>query len=337
MDSDSKNKESNTNSEEGKKKPTKTELNYYTKLKGLNESVSDWIRKHVEESPLCILTPIFRGYESHLKKIQEEYENDKKEDEKVANDNSTLKKSNEETTPIKNFTAPVNNLGTSNMPSSSTPKSIFGIQSTQSSNFSFGFTSTPSTNTTSSGFTFSVSSTQSTSTTTSPFATSNITPNANGKPPFSFGSDKPFSFNSNIQVQQSTEKSTENDEDEDQPPKVDFTPIVEENSVFDKRCKIFIKKDGNFVDKGVGTLYIKKIQDSGKYQLLVRANTNLGNVLLNLVLSSAIPTQLMGKNNVMIVCIPSPDAKPPPVPILIRVKTSEEAEELLNTLNKYKG
>ncbi|CAG5056060.1 unnamed protein product [Parnassius apollo] len=324
-------KESNTNSEkiEGKK------LTYYSKLKGLNESVSEWIKKHVDETPLCILTPIFKDYEKYLKEIQDEY-NNKKEEEKNSNNNDS-KKTENQAAPIKSNTTPTNNmLGSPSFTtaSSNTPKSIFAVKSTQSGNFSFGFTSSASTNT-SAGFSF-LNSTQSTATTTSPFAGSNSAANTNDKPAFSFGTDKPFNFNSNIQVKENTDKPSENNEEEDEPPKVEFTPVVEENSVFDKRCKIFVKKDGNFVDKGVGTLYIKKIEDSEKHQLLVRANTNLGNVLLNMVLSSAIPIQRMGKNNVMLVCIPSPEAKPPPVPILIRVKTSEEADDLLNTLNKYK-
>jgi nuclear pore complex protein Nup50 len=45
----------------------------------------------------------------------------------------------------------------------------------------------------------------------------------------------------------------------------------------------------------------------------------------------------MGKNNVMIVCVPTPDEKPPPTSVLIRVKTGEEADDLLNAINKQKN
>ncbi|XP_068627761.1 nuclear pore complex protein Nup50 [Battus philenor] len=330
--SEVKTKESIQNTEKGQSK----KLIYYGKLKGLNESVSEWIKKHVEETPLCILTPIFKDYEAYLKEIQDEYENKK---DKIEPTEETSSKKNPDPSPLIKSPSTVNNLITSPTTATNTQKSIFDTtgKTTQSPNFSFGFTSSPSTNTTSSGFSFGVSSTQSTSTTTSPFAISKSASATNGKSPFSFGNDKPFSFNANVQLQSNTEKTSEKTEEDDEPPKVEFTPVIEENSIFDKRCKIFVKKDGNFVDKGVGTLYIKKIQDSEKHQLLVRANTNLGSVLLNLVLSSAIPTQRMGKNNVMLVCIPNPDAKPPPVPILIRVKTSEEADELLKTLDKYKA
>ncbi|CAH2092149.1 unnamed protein product [Euphydryas editha] len=300
-------------------------LIYYNKLKGLNESVSAWIKKHVEETPLCILTPIFRDYEKYLKEIQDEYEKSKE-------------KTKTDATSDKQNTAGV----ISSSLSSNTNSSIFPTSSNMFTNSKNDITSpekTPnlSNNFTtasppSSGFSFGM---KPSTTNTSPFATNTTaTTNANNTP-FSFGIGKPFSFNTNIQKNEEPPKDGE--ENEDEPPKVEYTPIVEENSVYDKKCKIFVKKDGNFIDKGVGTLYIKKIEDNGKHQLLVRANTSLGNVLLNLILSSSIPTQRMGKNNVMMVCIPTPDSKPPPTSILIRVKTSEEADELLETLNKYKA
>ena len=54
---------------------------------------------------------------------------------------------------------------------------------------------------------------------------------------------------------------------------------------------------GNYVEKGVGMLYLKTVE-GGKTQLLIRADTNLGNVLLNILLSPQMPTTRVGKNNV---------------------------------------
>lgn len=99
---------------------------------------------------------------------------------------------------------------------------------------------------------------------------------------------------------------------------------------------MFVKKDNNYKDKGVGTLFIKKIGDEEKYQLLVRAETVMGNVLVNVLLTTSVPTQRMGKNNVMMVCMPTPQDLPPPTTVLLRVKTADEADNLLSTLNKYK-
>ncbi|XP_072942003.1 nuclear pore complex protein Nup50 [Epargyreus clarus] len=313
-------------------------LTYFSKLKGLNESVSDWIKKHVEETPLCILSPIFQDYEKYLREIQTEYKggqvDNKNDDKKVE-----TKPPPEIKTPSETKIPPAtNNVSSSifgNLGSSSTkietPQNNTSGIGAKSSSFSFGI-NTPTSTTANTGFSFGIN--PSTASTASSLFSVNTTTTASA--PFSFGINK-GGFNFNPTSPPKTETKSETKEEDDEPPKVEYTPVVEDNSIFDIKCKIFIKKDGNFVDKGVGTLYIKKIDESSKHQLLVRANTNLGTVLLNLVLSSSIPTQRMGKNNVMLVCIPTPDAKPPPTPILIRVKTAEEADNLLSTLNKHKA
>lgn len=348
--------EANLNNADKKSEDTKdkSKIKFYSDLKGLNESVSDWIKKHVELTPLCILTPIFEDYEQYLKEIQKEYHNASKGITKSDDKGTTSEPKSEVKLPTTIDTTKTA-IGSSIFTASQNSKSLFGNQSSSTTaeqkpgSFTFGIgssTNTSSTITTSSaGFSFGAitSSTGSATTSSSPFsfATTTSTASTNGTAaPFSFGIGKPFSFNSNIKQDttaknENTEEKNDN-EDEDSPPKVEFTPVVEENSVFEKRCKVFVKKDGNFVDKGVGTMYIKKVEETGKHQLLIRANTNLGTILVNMILASAIPTQRMGKNNVMLVCIPTPDSKPPPTPILIRVKTSEEADQLLETLNKYK-
>jgi len=110
--------------------------------------------------------------------------------------------------------------------------------------------------------------------------------------------------------------------------------VVEDDAVYSKRCKVFIKKDKDFGDRGVGTLYLKPVKDSEKTQLLVRADTNLGNILVNLILSEGIPCQRMGKNNVMMVCVPTPeDSKA--TSLLLRVKTGDEADDLLKKIKEH--
>lgn len=130
------------------------------------------------------------------------------------------------------------------------------------------------------------------------------------------------------------EKADGDDPEEDEPPKVEFTPVEEKDSLYSQRCKLFVKVDGNYSDRGVGTLHIKKVDT--KVQVLVRADTSLGNILLNIILNEAVPLQRMGKNNVMMICLPTPESKPPPTSVLLRVKTGEEADELFGTLSKYK-
>ncbi|KAG8333006.1 Nuclear pore complex protein Nup50 [Homalodisca vitripennis] len=169
-----------------------------------------------------------------------------------------------------------------------------------------------------------------TSTLTKPFSFSN------GSTPTSTCFCKNFNYSSsNNQQQEKEEEKEEEVEESDEPPKVVFTPVQEEGSVFSTRCKVFVKKDNNYKDRGVGTLFIKKVGEE-KYQLLVRAETVLGNVLVNVLLNNSIPTQRMGKNNVMLVCLPTPQDLPPPTTILLRVKTDVEADDLLATIEQYK-
>lgn len=86
-------------------------------------------------------------------------------------------------------------------------------------------------------------------------------------------------------------------------------------------------------------LHLKQMKDD-KTQLVIRADTSLGNILLNILLHPQLSTQRVGKNNVMMVCIPNPPidpkAAPAPTPMLIRVKTDTEADELLQKLNDSK-
>ena len=111
-------------------------------------------------------------------------------------------------------------------------------------------------------------------------------------------------------------------DDEDQPPVVEVKQVEETDALYSKKCKLFYKKDNQYKEKGVGMLYLKSV-DGNKTQLLVRADTNLGNVLLNILLSSQMPTTRVGKNNVMIVCVPNPPIDPKeessePCPMLLR-------------------
>ncbi|VDM04114.1 unnamed protein product [Schistocephalus solidus] len=111
------------------------------------------------------------------------------------------------------------------------------------------------------------------------------------------------------------------------------------------KCKLFYKKADQWTERGLGNLHIIPSDDQ-KFQLLVRADTNLGNILLNILVTKDIPMHLQ-KNNITFACVPlpplpgdkEPDASSPtrPVPMLIRVKTEDMATELLKNLDKYRG
>ncbi|EDS31912.1 nucleoporin [Culex quinquefasciatus] len=104
-----------------------------------------------------------------------------------------------------------------------------------------------------------------------------------------------------------------------------FTPVKEMDSIFSKRFKLFVKADGNYSDRDIGT------QKGG------RKGTGLGAGRHQHRPDSAQhhserggPVQGMGKNNVIMVCVPTPETKPPSV--LLLVKT----DDLYETLNKNK-
>jgi len=116
---------------------------------------------------------------------------------------------------------------------------------------------------------------------------------------------------------------------------------VEEEAFYTVRCKLFYMKDSAWVERGVGNLHLKKFNDT-KTQLLVRADTNLGNILLNIMLTESIPVKLMDATRVSILCVPNPpinerSADGKPVAMLVKVKTAEQAKELLKKMNESKS
>lgn len=270
---------------------------YYQKLRALNEGFSSWVKQHVDKDPICILTPIFRDYEQHLKDI---------DTVKAEKGETSVKESNPE--PFKSFS------------------------------FASGNTNSKPNSTTASPTLSNLSSSQNVLSSASSFTSSIVGTASTG---FSFGGSsstaKPFTFGSAISQSFAKEepKPAAENEDEDEPPKVEFTPVVEEDNVFSKKCKLFFKQgDGGFKERGIGTIFIKPVNDGAKHQLIVRADTSLGNIMANFILMSGLPAQRMGKNNVMVVCIPNTDFDKP-VSILFRVKTAEEADDLLQKIKKY--
>ncbi|XP_015125148.1 nuclear pore complex protein Nup50 [Diachasma alloeum] len=325
---------------------------YFAKLKGLNEGVAQWIKTHVDANPFCILTPIFRDYDRYLKEIEA------KREEQTSKGSEDAKTSKEPAKPTLTFgVPPKESLETSDSVfSGKTPAtpagSIFGTETPGKSVFgnadgkgAFGNDVNPFLNknketsdkpekkeekveaksmsfpqTTTGTFSFGQSSTTGTSSAS-----------------FSFGTGKPFSFGTSVVAPQASEGKDDADdkEDDDEPPKVEFKPVTEVGAIYEKRCKVFFKKDKIYSDRGVGVLFLKPAPN-GKTQLIVRADNSLGNLLLNTLLTESIHTQRMNKNTVMVVCLPLPDSQPPPVPVLLRVKTSEDADSLLEQLESNK-
>jgi len=90
--------------------------------------------------------------------------------------------------------------------------------------------------------------------------------------------------------------------------------------------------DGKYKDKGVGMLYIKKL-NGGKHQVVVRADNNLGTVILNILLQKSLPLEKKSAKDVMTIDVHGNNDKG--MPILLRVKSEAEATELLNKLKEF--
>jgi len=327
---------------------------YLSHIKALNLQVLDWLKMHIEKDPLVILSPVFKDYDQHLEDIEKEFGSNKNEKVKGISESKTVNSS--EIVPdlsekkvdstksvsfgiVKPTSSTIPEKPTEIKTSAPAPASLFSFGSSAPASkpaesvastapFSFG-TSQPKTDSALSGG-FSFGSTSSSSTPAAPsmgFSTGG----------FSFGAAVAAATSA---APAATDDSKDPEDDEDQPPVVEVKQVEENDALYSKKCKLFYKKDGNYAEKGVGMLYLKSV-DGGKTQLLIRADTNLGNVLLNIILSSGIPTTRVGKNNVMLVCVPNPPVDPKsestePCPMLIRVKATEDADELKAKLDEYK-
>lgn len=119
--------------------------------------------------------------------------------------------------------------------------------------------------------------------------------------------------------------------------------VAEEGAFHSIKCKMFFKRDSSWSELGIGMLNLKKLE--GKTQVLVRNDTTLGKIILNIYLAESTPITRSGKNNVILMCVPNPPlySKPSegdnnkPATYLIRVKTAEAADELFSQLNKSKS
>lgn len=90
------------------------------------------------------------------------------------------------------------------------------------------------------------------------------------------------------------------------------------------------------------------MKEGTKPQLLIRAGTATGNILLNIALVESLPIAKAEKGKgVMLTCIPNPEIEPKKkedeqngdkktVTFLIRVRPSD-CEELYDTMMKYKS
>ncbi|XP_039091270.1 nuclear pore complex protein Nup50 [Hyaena hyaena] len=306
---------------------------YHKQLAALNCSVRDWIAKHVNSNPLCDLTPIFRDYESHLAGIEQQLGGGGPESaaSRAPGAAPPPPRFGEATSQQESaflFHGSKTEDASEKKTEADSEKKVDPLVGAASASFSFSkkidgsvlgsLNSGPLT-----GFSFSSGN--------SSFFGRDM---SQKKPASSLSSETPEE-----PAGGSDERKGGDEEENDEPPKVVVTEVKEEDAFYSKKCKLFYKKDNEFKEKGVGTLHLKPTANQ-KTQLLVRADTNLGNILLNVLIPPNMPCTRTGRNNVLIVCVPNPpiDEKNATVPVtmLIRVKTGEDADELHKILLEKK-
>lgn len=170
----------------------------------------------------------------------------------------------------------------------------------------------------------------SSNTTNSPFSFSQ--PPTNGAPLFG-SSSKPDVAKPAEQEKQAGE------DDETMPPEAQISlsekgPGEEdEESVYEKRAKVFEFIGGQYKPKGLGILRILVHKNTKKARVLVRAEGS-GRPLMNTLLRSQITYKNEGKGNVKVLDFGA-DGKP--LTMLVRVKTADDSQELAALLEKYKS
>ncbi|XP_042171819.1 nuclear pore complex protein Nup50 isoform X1 [Oncorhynchus tshawytscha] len=332
---------------------------YSRQLTALNCSVRDWITKHVNGNPLCDLNPIFRDYEKHLASIDKKYGGSGGTGAvtgvAVVADGGSESSSRAEEPEEKRA------VSTPPPPSSSAAGSTATVPVFSFSKDKDGSATAPGDSSAApipAGISFSLGQKGNSSVLGS--LSTGGAPSVSSSSLFGGAAPPAFSFSGAKAEAAPTQTTDGNGEESDEPPKVEVQEIKETDAFYSKKCKLFYKKETEFKEKGVGTLHLKTTSD-GKTQLLVRADTNLGNILLNILVqpSSITPPSppgnillnilvqpsilcsRMGKNNVMVMCVPNPvvDHNNPtnPVAMLIRVKTAEDADELHNILEEKKA
>ncbi|KRZ18796.1 Prenylcysteine oxidase [Trichinella zimbabwensis] len=134
--------------------------------------------------------------------------------------------------------------------------------------------------------------------------------------------------------------SEQEDDEKYEPPKVESVQVEEEGSVYSEKCKLYFKQDKEFVLKGIGFVYLKP-NDNGKVQLIIRDNTALGNLYLNIFLDELTPCQKISKNKIMLAAVPNPPiegkSEDEAVTYLINMKSEKEADTLFDLINEAKA
>lgn len=160
----------------------------------------------------------------------------------------------------------------------------------------------------------------------------------NDKPFFSFGLKPPIQtpvsdINKSI-IEAQNSKGEENEED--QPPVVNYTPIKENDAIFESKSKLYYLQDGKYEEHGIGQLYLKSV-DNKKIQLIMRNDNALGTIMINTLLNESINFTKRNAKNIQLICIPDPTKSTKPQTVLFKFKDSQITDSFENELSKLKA
>ena len=124
-----------------------------------------------------------------------------------------------------------------------------------------------------------------------------VKPSEDGKLSLFGGLSKPSGLF--VPKPQSENNGEEQDKDEpEEPPKFDAVQHDEPDAVFTTKCSLHNFADGQYKKAGTGFIYIKK-SDKGP-QLLIRAATTLGNVLVNTYINDTFKAEKKDKDRIQV-------------------------------------
>lgn len=156
------------------------------------------------------------------------------------------------------------------------------------------------------------------------------------KPFFSFGSKLPTATPNADPIKSTEDQKSKDEEDEDQPPVVNFTPIKESDAIFESKSKLFCLKNGKYEEHGIGQLYLKPVGDK-KIQLLMRNDSALGTIMVNTLLNETVNFTKRNAKNVQLICILDPTKSTKPQTVLFKFKDSQITDSFESELNKLKN
>lgn len=155
------------------------------------------------------------------------------------------------------------------------------------------------------------------------------------KPFFSFGSTSSTVPISDSKPNDEPQNPKDNEDDEDQPPIVNFTPIKENDAIFESKCKLYYFENGKYEEHGVGQLYLKPV-DNNKVQLIMRNESTLGTIMVNTLLNDSINFVKRNAKNVQLVCVVDPTKNTKPQTVLFKFNDSQTTSSFENELAKLK-